>query len=41
MPWSIALPMIAGITACATIHTMPNVTPPAIVAFWPFATHHR
>ena len=36
IPWSIAFPMMAGITAWETIHTTPKTVPPAMVDFcWP------
>ncbi len=41
MPWSIALPITAGITADEHIQMMPNVIPPSSVRAWPFAIHHR
>ena len=41
IPSSMALPMMAGITDCATIQMIPKVTPPKIVGFCPRATHHR
>ncbi len=41
MPSSIAWPMTAGITACATIQTMPNSMPITKVCHWPFISQTR